>query len=111
MLGSIEANYYRFMAKLTLEQKRLESLRRQLYGKTQAKQDHKEIKPQTKPAINFNSMVQVTKESQKNTDSDQISLRFDLTRIFIFSMLAIALQVILFLAIKNNLINFSFFFK
>lgn len=108
------------MPKVTIDQKRLESLRRQLYGKspedkkqkvrtahssiTQAETAiyNKEVTPATKSPISAN----LTRESSNQT---AFYLKKDLTKILILSAIALALQTLLYFSLQNHLMNLKFF--
>lgn len=76
---------------ITLEDKRLEALRRQLYGKEPAK-----LTLNTKSDIQTSSVALDTKDTNY--------LRTDLMKILLLSFFAIGVQIALFLASKNGLI-------
>lgn len=93
------------MARVTLDQKRLEALRRQLYGKVDSEP----------PAYNFQQYNK--EESSKNTQESKLEpeiksevayLRKDLLKILSLSSLAMSVQLLLYLATRNNLVNLTF---
>ncbi len=86
------------MYNLTLEDKRREMLRRQLFGKEAAA---KAEKFQDKN-VEFNN-------PSSETAVTNSYLKKDLTRIALFSSLAIAAQLILSWSLNNRLINLKFF--
>lgn len=103
------------MVKLTLEQKRLEALKRQLYGKepqTQKKplEKVKPIKEEGTPQEvylldRFKRASEISKQNEPQTEVSY--LKRDLLKIFMLSAIAITIQTLLFIGLKNNLIRFS----
>jgi hypothetical protein len=98
------------MPKLTLEDKRRETLRRQLYGKEET------FKVQSSQLAASSSKA---KDSQKTfsysvapTNSYQLTtanyLYKDLTKVILFSVLAIALQLSLYFLMQNHLVRLPF---
>ena len=87
------------MAQVTLDQKRLAALRRQLYGKDRSES---KLAPSSKPVqklqTNFTySKETIGKENQQSSFYEDISfLRVDLTKILILATLAIGAQILLF---------------
>ena len=72
--------------------KRLEQLRRQVYGKQEFKIESSQF---------------VVKNVSTNSTSDTVYLKKDLRKIAIFSSLILSIQIILYLVIKNNLLNIT----
>jgi hypothetical protein len=104
------------MPKITLEQKRLEALRRQLQGRGEVRdkslKSHLEAKP-TQRSWQYNSET-VTKQPGTKTSSvsSQISpafLKRDLLKILILSALAMSLQIMLYFFVRSNMLNLNFF--
>lgn len=100
------------MPKLTLEEKRKEILRRQLYGKEvySPKSDKvTPVKPQAQ--VNTNRSFSIANYQTPTATSENISVSYltsDLVKILIFSSLVIAFQIILHFAISNQLIRLPF---
>lgn len=101
------------MPQITLEEKKLQTLRRQLFGK-QAPHllDNKKIKSQPKEETSpkftlrldkITSTPQVSKAQSVVFDTNYLGK--DLTKILILTSLALALQMLLYLGTKNNLIR------
>lgn len=85
------------MPKATLEQKRLEALRRQLSGKaTHMKAYTKQSEP--KGTFSFSSST----PSHSNTKADTAYLRGDLLKTLILSSLAIASELSLYFLTRNH---------
>lgn len=82
------------MSKLTLDQKKLEHLKKQLYGKeeTQSK------KTSTKMTSSPETVTSIPK-------GDVAFLKQDLIKILLFSAIAFSIQIILFIAIQNHYIK------
>ncbi|MBI3485976.1 hypothetical protein HY025_03450 [Candidatus Daviesbacteria bacterium] len=86
------------MSKLSLQEKRLQTLRRQLYSK---------------PIVKENKIYETVKDStpiiQISTQPLNIAeisyLRVDLLKVLILSTLAIGTQLLLYFASRNHLIN------
>lgn len=99
------------MTKATLDQKRLEALRRQLYGKPDPKRT--EAVSSTLPSQSYN-FAQYNKEviSKNTTDnktgqlpkSEFAYLKKDLLKILSLSSLALSAQLLLYLATRNGLL-------
>lgn len=102
------------MPKVTLEEKRLETLRRQLYGKAQKSDvgnQKSEVKTQQPTNDNQYSMSNpppVTLQSPTQSLVDSNYLRKDLTKIFYLSSLALGTQLLLYFLTKNHLVNLHF---
>ncbi len=100
------------MPKLTLEQKRRETLRRQLYGKEVS--TPKVSRSQTTNAnndTNESKTFSMIDYSTSTTHSELLTTNYlsrDLTKILIFSSLAIATQISLFLLLQNHLVKLPF---
>ncbi len=94
------------MAKLTLEEKRRQSIYRQLYGKQSSSPVKVEevSKPQT--PTNQISLNQKASPIQKTQAIDSKYLKNDLQKVLMLSTAAIAIQLLLFFAQRNHLINF-----
>lgn len=88
------------MTSVTLEEKRLRQLKQQLFGKEQPL-------PSQTPRYKLpnKSQLEDSKPHQTPTTLESINLRPDLTRIVILSAVAIAIQLSLFFADQNNLIQ------
>lgn len=101
MLGSNEFK----MAKLTLEEKRRQSIYRQLYGKqTYTNPVRTEKAPDSKSSTSKVS-YQITPAIHTQVVTDTKYLKSDLLKVFVLSSAAIVIQLVLFLAQKNHLIN------
>ncbi len=99
------------MAKVTLDQKRLEALRRQLYGSQKPINPKKQVKPQTGSAYSLpkesvQAQSQVISSSSMGTESTY--LRTDLTKILVLSSLAVIAQLILHWSLQMKLIHLGF---
>lgn len=111
------------MARVTLDQKRLEALRRQLYGKEtigpeklrKLKINQKVSKPESQ--IHWTAETQISSDVSSTSQSFQSSsndtqavvfLRKDLFKILSLSSLALCAQLLLYLATRNNLVNLAF---
>ncbi|MBI2022329.1 hypothetical protein HYS97_00550 [Candidatus Daviesbacteria bacterium] len=99
------------MPKVTLDQKRLDAIRRQLYGKPQAEKivkrlpESRNLVLETRPMDGMKqAFVSETVAPSQNT----LTLKKDLTKILILSTLALSLQVLLYLSLKNNLLSLPF---
>ena len=97
------------MPKLTLEDKRRETLRRQLYGKEVAsiKLPHKQSsphQPENSGTFSLPDYQTVTTATQSTT----AYLTKDLTKVLTFSILAVTAQLTLYLSLQNHLIKLSF---
>lgn len=93
------------MPKLTLEEKRRQSIYRQLYGK----QSYNQQSLPKKPEANISSVKQTFTPSILPTTNNQLIdskyLKADLLKVAIFSAIAVSIQVFLFIAQRNHLIN------
>lgn len=96
------------MAKLTLEEKRRQSIYRQFYGK-QTISLPKTEKPTNQTIINNVAYQPTTTLTSHNLlASDTKYLKVDLLKVLALSTTAIVIQLILFFAQKNHLIKLSF---
>ena len=96
------------MAKLTLEEKRRQSIYRQLYGK-QAISLPKTLQSTTQATINkvtYQPSANLTSHNMLAGDSKY--LKVDLLKVVALSSAAIVIQFILYFAQKNHLIKLSF---
>jgi len=93
------------MPKLTLEQKRLEALRRQLSGRSHP------IASDSKPSSNRSSSFKFEPTAEKSVSysaSTDISyLRGDLLKVLVLSVLAIGVQLFLYSLSTHNVINLT----
>lgn len=93
----------------TLDQKRRETLRRQLYGKEVIKPKGRRAEDGGRESEQSHSTFSYTNqpESESSTSNHQppTYLTRDLTKILIFSTIAIAAQLSLFFAINNHLVR------
>lgn len=103
------------MPKLTLEEKRLEQLRRQLQGRPLPKVDRKpKVEKPQESLYNLDQRTITPKldYSPKNDSttlaSDSLYLRKDLTKIFLLAGLAIVAQIFLYFGSNYHLLNLSF---
>ncbi len=85
------------MASVTLEQKKLEQLKQQLFGKSDTSY---KISPKQLKDMNSKSMA-----ATSTTTLDSINLKSDLMKISLLSALALGIQLSLFLANQNGLIK------
>lgn len=91
------------MSKLTLEEKRLKALKEQLFGKERILPVKTQVSAHTSPI-----------KLAKNPPSSLLSiqevsyLKKDLIKVLFLSTLALALQLILYFSLQNNLISFKF---
>ncbi len=85
------------MASVTLEQKKLEQLKQQLFGKSDTSY---KITPKQLKDMNSKSIAVAS-----TTTLDSINLKSDLMKISILSALALGIQFSLFLANQNGLIK------
>jgi hypothetical protein len=91
------------MSTFTLEQKRLEQIRRQLYGKQSNLSQPKVSKKDSKPSDG----VTVKTSHSTTTIPDENHIKKDLLKVGILSSLAILFQFLLYSAISNNWVNLS----
>lgn len=104
------------MAKVTLDQKRLEILRRQLYGGSEnlSKTQINQKVPQPENQISWTSLTPISSsplksaETLKRAGSEISYLRSDLFKILILSSLAIAIQAGLYFASINKIVRLTF---
>jgi len=101
------------MPKLTLEQKRRETLRRQLYGREDTAfktPKNSTIKSSAQPAANVKTYS--LSDYQPSTPNSELLtsnyLTHDLSKVLIFSVLAIGAQFILFFLLQHNLVKLAF---
>lgn len=86
-------------------EKRLQLLRRQVYGKSPENQYiSKSVSQRVKE-----SDVLIHRPTDTLTSSDLTYLHHDLLKILTFSSFAIGAQVILFFLLKNHILNLNFF--
>lgn len=96
------------MAKLTLEEKRRQSIYRQLYGKQTVslpKTEHTTTQT-TINKVTYQPSVNLTLNNLQAGDSKY--LKVDLLKVVALSSAAIVIQFILYFAQKNHLIKLSF---
>lgn len=106
------------MAKLSLDQKRLEALRRQLYGKSHQDSPSKKQAPgQASPKLSsgfslnkYNNVDSPKAEAHINSVAsvDASFLRKDLIRILILTSIALCAQLLLYFASNNRILNLHF---
>lgn len=94
----------------TLDQKRRETLRRQLYGKEviTSKKGNPSVSKQKREENQTHSTFSYTNNTQTLGSSDLHSQSYvsrDLIKILIFSVIAIAAQLTLYFAINNHLVK------
>ncbi len=102
MLGSLKR-----MAKLTLEEKRLKSLKLQLFGKEHS---IKPVTPKTSGKSHFDLKPQdMVKHASVRDDALNMSyIKGDLLKILALVSLVMSFQLILYFANLNNLISLKF---
>jgi len=93
------------MPKATLEEKRLENLRRQLSGKMVHPQESSEKSSNTK-TFSFKAST-----SSSTTKADTAYLRGDLLKTFILSTLAVAAELSIYFLTKNHVLNLGSLLK
>jgi hypothetical protein len=104
------------MSKLTIDQKRLDTLRRQLYGK-EKNTDLNAVKKsdlQSAPTLSINrdlpNISTTTKKPQNSiTTQDLGYLKKDLLKVAILSLTAIAIQLLFYFTSLKNLLNIKIF--
>lgn len=103
------------MSKLTLQEKRLETLRRQLYGVGENKASkkvvvvNKLIKENTSSfALTEAKIGSANLTSTNQTVQDSLFLKKDLTRIAVLSTVALVTQILLYYGFLHNLIKLHF---
>lgn len=104
------------MPKVTLDQKRLEMLRRQLQGKGEPRAKRSTSKLSESKTLSEAGLYNKVGFSQKIADKPTYSssessatyLKRDLLKILILSSLAMSIQVLLYFAVRNNLLNLNF---
>lgn len=99
------------MPKLTLEEKRREVLRRQLYGKEVSVVSSKQSAVSRSKHDHSAETFSYSEEKTPSTNSLLLTTNYltsDLTRILIFSTLAIAIQISLYFLMQNNLVKLPF---
>lgn len=99
------------MPKVSLEQKRLESLRRQLYGGPQKVKTVQKVQVKSETGISIdlshiNEGIQISSGMKNNTET--VYLSQDLKKIFVLSSIALGVQLLLYLSLKMNLIHLGF---
>lgn len=97
MLGSFVYQ----MAKLTLEEKRRQNLKRQLYGKDSFQEPKTHVVDTNSNTIKTPTTLNERVENTENGDY----LKRDLTKILIVSIAAIIIQFALFWALNHHLIT------
>jgi hypothetical protein len=97
------------MAQVTLDQRRLEQLRRQLYGKEQSQKKGagSHSKSTDKNTLRFEAKTE-HRTSTPVSQHEVSYLRTDLLKILILAALAIAVQAGLYLATQMKLIHLGF---
>ncbi len=99
------------MAKLTLEERRIQTLRQQLLGKHRLvipTQKTKDDPKTTTKSNTFNLSESLDKPSTgTGTTTSATYLKNDLFKILLLSSIAIGAQILLLYAANNNLINLS----
>lgn len=101
------------MSKLSIDQKRLETLRRQLYGK-EKNTDFKKavIKPARQPStpslLTTPSSISAPRPSDASTQ-DLGYLKKDLAKVGILSVVAIGIQLLFYFTPLKALLNIKFF--
>lgn len=85
------------MATVSLEEKRLQQLKQQLFGKS----DSAPIKVSSRQLKN----IATPKHEAKTISFESVNLKTDLLRIAILSTLALGIQLSLFLAIQNGFLK------
>lgn len=108
MLGSIT-----YMARLSLDDKKLKTLREQLYGKNKEK---KRFSSASKLSDRKVQSDQKTAElplpfNPSNTLTDTTFVGKDLSKIFILGSIAIGCQLVLYFAMRNGLLDLGTFIK
>lgn len=105
MLGSIERMAIHQIKRQTDLEKRLQLLRRQVYGKNE------KVSYQTSKPVSYSesSIAQSLDRSITLPTSDLTYLRQDLLKILTFSSIAVGAQVFLFFVLKNHILNIKFF--
>ncbi len=97
------------MAKLTLQERRIETLRQQLKGKTLVIPTRENRSQQVDYSKTFTLESSPMRENSHETAAVSATyLRNDLLKIVTLTALAIGTQVALFFASKNNLVNLSY---
>ncbi len=86
------------MATVSLEEKRLQQLKQQLFGKSDS--TPVKITPRQLKELNLK-----TSTITSTVNLGEISLKTDLLKILILSTLAIAIQLSLFFAIQHNILK------
>ena len=82
-------------------EKRLKTLRQQIYGRDQFRDQNSEIRDKKETATNYEPRT-------TNLTSDITYLYNDLFKIGLFSCLAIGSQLVLFFLLQNHVINLNF---
>lgn len=94
------------MPKQTLQEKRLEMLRRQLSGKPRSVEEPKKTEKSSQ-GFSFSSQPSKTSLTQSTT-SDTAYLRGDLLKTFILAFLAIAAELSLYFLSRSHTIDLNF---
>lgn len=94
------------MPKLTIEERRIQTLRQQLQGK-QVIQSFSQPKKDEDNSSKVSFSLPSTQTTTIHPIKDTTYLKNDLLKILILSTLAIGTQVLLLLASNNNLVNLS----
>lgn len=90
------------MSKITVDEKRLQNLRQQLFGK----EEHITSKNVYRETGGFNLGLTNTKSTVSNFENTYIYK--DLIKISILTLLAFSFQLCIYLSLKNNLIRLPF---
>ncbi|MBI2196329.1 hypothetical protein HYU45_01825 [Candidatus Daviesbacteria bacterium] len=91
-------------------EKRLQLLRRQVYGKDIQSQRVKESKSQYSDTLTYqHTEIPVHRPTDTLISSDLTYLHQDLLKIATLSSLAIGSQIILYFLLKNNILNLNLF--
>lgn len=104
------------MPKVTLEEKRLEQLRRQLSGKESPRSSERSRgsdktrveKLYSLDQRNIRPELSYSPGTSHTGETDSLYLRKDLLKIFFLSGLAIAVEVFLYFGSKSHFLNLSF---
>lgn len=99
------------MSKLTLQQKRLIALKRQLYGSEKPRMQQSGKQSESISSHSQNSFAKIASSTPVYaTQFEDISyLKKGLVKILLLSSLAITIELILYFANQNHLINLKFF--
>lgn len=95
------------MPKLTIQERRIQSLRQQLQGKQISFSSSESKKNDiSRDKVSF-SLPSIESSTSHSSIKDTVYLKNDLLKIMLLSFLAIGAQIILLVASNNNLINLS----